>query len=148
MRMCTVATTPPFNAHAHRCNAAVLAASNCRETVANYTSSKGVSMETVETPLYPPLLSLFSSFPPFSSPDFHPFSPPPPLIPSRQHLQQKQLMVEHLVKLVTEKGLDSQNYKCCGCNRDIGLSMLGGGGGGGGGGNRDIGLSMLGEEGR
>ena len=38
--------------------AAVLTASNCRETVspfANYTSSKGVSMETVETPLDPPL---------------------------------------------------------------------------------------------
>ena len=38
--------------------AAVLTASNCRETVnlfANYTSSKGVSMETVETPLEPPL---------------------------------------------------------------------------------------------
>ena len=34
------------------------AASNCRETVslfANYASSKGVSMETVETPLDPPL---------------------------------------------------------------------------------------------
>ena len=38
--------------------AAVLTASNCIETVsffANYTSSKGVSMETVETPLDPPL---------------------------------------------------------------------------------------------
>lgn len=37
------------------------------------------------------------------------------------HLQQKLVMVEHLVKLVTEKGLDSQGYKCCGCNMDIGL---------------------------
>ena len=40
--------------------AAVVMASNCRETVshfANYTSSKGVSMETVETPLDPPLAS-------------------------------------------------------------------------------------------
>ena len=49
MRMCTVATTSPFYAHAHRCNevaAAVLTASTCRETV-----QKGVSMETVETPL-------------------------------------------------------------------------------------------------
>ena len=38
--------------------AAVLTASNCRETVslfANYTSSKGVSMETMETPLVLPL---------------------------------------------------------------------------------------------
>ena len=38
--------------------AAVLTASNCRETVSlftNYTSSTGVSMETVETPLDPPL---------------------------------------------------------------------------------------------
>ena len=38
--------------------AAVLTASNCRETLSiftNYTSSKGVSMETVETPLDPPL---------------------------------------------------------------------------------------------
>ena len=38
----------------------VLTASNYRETVslfANYTSSKGVSMETVETPLDPPLVS-------------------------------------------------------------------------------------------
>ena len=38
--------------------AAVLTASNCREVslFANYTSSKGVSMETVETPLDQPLL--------------------------------------------------------------------------------------------
>ena len=39
--------------------AAVLTASNFRETASlfsNYTSSKGVSMETVETPLDPPLL--------------------------------------------------------------------------------------------
>ena len=28
VRMCTVATTPPFDAHAHRCNE-----SGCRETV-------------------------------------------------------------------------------------------------------------------
>ena len=38
--------------------AAVLTASNCRETVslfAIYTGSKGVSMETVETPLDLPL---------------------------------------------------------------------------------------------
>ena len=61
MCMCTVATTPPIDAHAHRCNesgAAVLTASNCRETVslfANYAGSKGVSMETAETPLDPPL---------------------------------------------------------------------------------------------
>ncbi len=31
-------------------------------------------------------------------------------------------MVDHLVKLVNEKGLDSQNYKCFNCSRDIGLS--------------------------
>ena len=40
--------------------AAVLTASNCRETISlfsNYTSSKGVSMETVEPPLDPPLVS-------------------------------------------------------------------------------------------
>ena len=39
--------------------AALLTASNCRETVspfAYYTSSKGVSMETVETPLDRPLM--------------------------------------------------------------------------------------------
>ena len=38
--------------------AALLTGSNCRETVSpftSYTSSKGVSMETVETPLDPPL---------------------------------------------------------------------------------------------
>ena len=58
MRMCTVATTP-FLMHmridATKVAAAVLTAFNCRETVslfANYTSSKGVSMET---PLDPPL---------------------------------------------------------------------------------------------
>ena len=49
MRMCIVAATPPFNAT--KVAAAVLTASNCRETVsrfANYTSSKGVSiMEAV-----------------------------------------------------------------------------------------------------
>ena len=50
--------------------AAVLTASNCRETVslfANYTSSKGASMETVETPLDPPLIIsalTFSTHPP------------------------------------------------------------------------------------
>ena len=32
------------------------------------------------------------------------------------------VMDEHLVRLVTEKGLDSQFYKCHTCNRDIGLS--------------------------
>ena len=61
MCMCTVETTPPFDAHAHRCNETVSTASNCRETVslfANYTSSKGVSMETVETPLDPPVLAM------------------------------------------------------------------------------------------
>ena len=53
MRMCTVAATPPFDAHAQRCNESGCccfnALLNCRETVslfANYTSSKGVSMET------------------------------------------------------------------------------------------------------
>ena len=55
-----LATTPPFDAHAHRCN-------DCRETVAglfaNYTNSKGVSMETVETPLDPPLLIVVSTSP-------------------------------------------------------------------------------------
>ena len=58
MRMCTVVTTHPFDMHtdAMKMAAAVLTASNCRETVslfANYTSSKGVSIETVETPLDP-----------------------------------------------------------------------------------------------
>ena len=59
MRMCRVATTPPFDAHAQRCNESVLTPSNCRETVsifASYASSKGVSMETMETPLDPPLI--------------------------------------------------------------------------------------------
>ena len=49
MRMCTVATTPPFNAHVHRCNESGGCCFNGRETVSffsNYTSSKGVSMET------------------------------------------------------------------------------------------------------
>ena len=52
MRTCTRPLL--MHMHAHRCNEAVLTASNCRETVslfANYTSSKGVSMETVETPV-------------------------------------------------------------------------------------------------
>ena len=73
--LCTVATTPLFDAHAHRCNESscccfnslelpdpvwprettVLTASNCRETVNLFAGSKGVSMETVETPLDPPL---------------------------------------------------------------------------------------------
>ena len=42
--MCTVATTPPFDVHAHRWTAAVLTASNCRETVslfAYYASFNG-----------------------------------------------------------------------------------------------------------
>ena len=42
MHMCTVATTPPFDTM--KVAAAVLTASNCRETVslfAKYTSSKG-----------------------------------------------------------------------------------------------------------
>ena len=58
MRMCTVAITPPFDAHAHRCNESGCCCFNGRETVslfAIYTSSKGVSMETVESPLDPPL---------------------------------------------------------------------------------------------
>ena len=49
----------PFDADAMKVAAAVLTASNCRETVslfANYTSSKEVLMETVETPLDPPTL--------------------------------------------------------------------------------------------
>ena len=51
MCMYTVATTPPFDAHAHRCNESgcccVLTASNC-SLLANYTSSsKGISMETL-----------------------------------------------------------------------------------------------------
>ena len=46
---------PPFDAHVHKVAAAVLTASNCR-VFANYTSSKGVSMETVETPLDSPLI--------------------------------------------------------------------------------------------
>ena len=66
MRMCTARPLLMHMriAHAHidakKVAAAVLMASNCRETVslfANYTSSKGVSMETVETPLDPPLFS-------------------------------------------------------------------------------------------
>ena len=64
MCMCTVTTTPPFDAHVNRCNengccCFNLTASNCRETVslfANYTSSKGVSIEIVETPLVPPAI--------------------------------------------------------------------------------------------
>ena len=45
---------------AMKVTAAVLTASNCRETVslfANYTSSKGVSIETVVSPLDPSLVS-------------------------------------------------------------------------------------------
>ena len=37
-------------------------------------------------------------------------------------LQQKALMLEYLTRLVTEKGLDSQNYHCAGCKRPIGIS--------------------------
>ena len=60
MRMCTVATMPPFDAHAHRCNESgcCLTDSNCRETLSLFANYTGVSMETVETPLYPPLMSL------------------------------------------------------------------------------------------
>ena len=60
MCMCTVATTPllmDMHIDAMKVAAAVSTAFNCRETVslfANY-SSKGISMETVETPLDPPL---------------------------------------------------------------------------------------------
>ena len=52
MRMCTVATTPPFDAHvdAMKVAAAVLTASNCRETVRLFLTTL-VSTETVETPL-------------------------------------------------------------------------------------------------
>ena len=56
MRMCTVATAPPFDVDAMKVAAAVVLASNCRETVslfANYTGSKGVSMETVDPSLIP-----------------------------------------------------------------------------------------------
>ena len=54
MHMYTVATTPPFDVHAHR----VLTASNCRTVSLLLTTlvQKGVSMETVETPLDLPLL--------------------------------------------------------------------------------------------
>ena len=57
MRMCTVATTPPFDMRidAMKVTAAVLTASNCRETVSLFANYTGVSMETVETPLDPPL---------------------------------------------------------------------------------------------
>jgi len=41
-----------------------------------------------------------------------------------QHLLQASVMKDHLCKLVTEKGLDSQKYRCSGCQRDIGLSKL------------------------
>ena len=64
MHMCTVATTPPFDAHAHRCNESdcccfngLYLERNCK-SFCNYTNSKGVSMETVETPLDPPLNGL------------------------------------------------------------------------------------------
>ena len=30
--------------------------------------------------------------------------------------------MEHVTKLVTEKGLDSQSYHCAGCKRPIGIS--------------------------
>ena len=49
---------PQMRTDAMKVAAAVLTASNCRETVslfANYAGSKGVSMETTETPLDPPL---------------------------------------------------------------------------------------------
>ena len=59
MRMCTVTTTMHMCIDAiMKVSAAVLTASNCRKTVsllAKYTSSKGDSMETVETLLDPPL---------------------------------------------------------------------------------------------
>ena len=57
MRMGTLATMPPFD----RCNESGCCCFNCRETVslfANYTSSKGVSMETMETSLDPSLRCL------------------------------------------------------------------------------------------
>ena len=36
--------------------------------------------------------------------------------------QQNAVMLAHLTKLVTEKGLDSQSYHCAGCKRPIGIS--------------------------
>ena len=48
MRMCTVATTSHFDADA-------IKVAKLLSLFANYTSSKGSSMETVETPLDPPL---------------------------------------------------------------------------------------------
>ncbi len=42
-----------------------------------------------------------------------------------QHLLQNAVMKDHLLKLVTEKGLDSQEYRCSGCHTNIGLSKLG-----------------------
>ena len=44
MHICTVATTPPFDAHAMKVAAAVLTPS---ETVSLFATSKAVSMETV-----------------------------------------------------------------------------------------------------
>ena len=44
MRLCTAATTPPFDAHAHRCNESgccCLMASNCRETASPSGSTTG-----------------------------------------------------------------------------------------------------------
>ena len=37
-------------------------------------------------------------------------------------VQQNSVMYRHLTKLVTEKGLDSQNYHCAGCKRPVGIS--------------------------
>lgn len=39
-------------------------------------------------------------------------------------LQQNSVMLAHLTKLVTEKGLDSQSYHCAGCKRPIGISKI------------------------
>ena len=62
-----------------------LTASNCRETVslfANYTSSNEVSMETVETPLDPPLeTTTESSFPGLLGLAVQPGQYNPPLVP-------------------------------------------------------------------
>ena len=51
MHMCTVATTPPFDAHAHRCNESVCCCFKTISLFANYTSSKGCQWNPLDPPL-------------------------------------------------------------------------------------------------
>ena len=77
--------------------------------------------------LLPPLT--YSLLPSHTPSYPHTLLPPPPihsLLPSHTHSSHKykKSMMAMLTTLVTERGLDSQNYHCAGCKRPIGISKL------------------------